>query len=695
MDEGVNFALFSENATAVELCLFECADGSGAIRRINMPVRTDLVWHAFVPELSPGQLYGYRVHGPYAPARGHRFNPHKLLIDPYARALAGPLRWSDAVYGYTRGSREADLSFDKRNSDTFVPKGIVIDNAFDWGDDRPPRTPWSQTVIYECHVKGLTALHPDVPPNERGTYAAVGSEPIIEHLRSLGVTAVELLPVQHTLHERGLLQRGLLNYWGYNPIAFSAPDARFAVDPSGYQVHEFKAMVKRLHQAGIEVILDVVYNHTGEGNRLGPTISLRGIDNASYYLVNRQERRLYDDYTGCGNSLNMRHPRTLQLVMDSLRYWVEEMHVDGFRFDLATVHGRGQGAMDPASPFFAAVAQDPVLASIKLIAEPWDTGDDGYQLGAFPVGWSEWNEKFQSTMRAFWRSDRVAVGELTSRLAGSSDVFGRNRRGTRASINYITAHDGFTLQDLVSYEHKHNEANGEANRDGNELNRSCNWGAEGPTNDPEVTARRDRVKRSMLASLAFSLGVPMITAGDELGRTQAGNNNAYCQDNETSWIDWQIGESQQALLAFTRKLMALRREYEVFTRSEHFSGQADHRTGIKDVTWLSDDGTEMSANDFPNANRRSLCALLHWHSRRSRAGDESDRSTSVESASTLLMILNGTSHCKIVNLPAMGVEGEWVRVVDTTQEHMQSGPINNDAVEVAAHSLALLKYESH
>jgi isoamylase len=522
--EGVNFALFSEHAQRVELCLFDPA-GRREVQRIELKERTDLVWHCYLPEARPGLLYGYRVHGPYQPEQGQRFNAHKLLLDPYARQIVGKLRWSDALYGYSIGHRKADLSFDRQDSARFMPKCKVIDAAFTWGDDRPPAIAWHEMVIYEVHVRGFTMQHPDVPPALRGTYAGLGCAPVIEHLRRLGVTSVELMPVHSFVDDRQLVERGLRNYWGYNTIGYFAPDARYSA--SG-KVSEFKSMVKALHSAGLEVILDVVYNHTAEGNHLGPTLAFRGMDNASYYRLSGDAPRFYMDYTGCGNTLNLQHPRVLQLVMDSLRYWVTEMHVDGFRFDLASALARELHEVDRLGAFFDIIRQDPVLNRVKLIAEPWDLGEGGYQVGNFPPGWAEWNDKYRDAMRSYWKGDGGLIGEFARRLTGSSDLYNRSSRRPYASINFVTAHDGFTLHDLVSYNDKHNQDNGEDNRDGSDNNHSWNCGAEGPSDDPQIIALRERQKRNLLATLLLSQGVPMLLAGDEIGHSQRGNNNAYC-----------------------------------------------------------------------------------------------------------------------------------------------------------------------
>ncbi|MFO7189818.1 MAG: glycogen debranching protein GlgX, partial [Pseudomonadota bacterium] len=579
--EGVNFALFSEHAEKVELCFFDAA-GRREVQRITMKERTEQIWHCYLPEARPGLLYGYRVYGPYKPEEGHRFNPHKLLLDPYARNIVGSLRWSDALFGYQIGNKREDLSFDRRDSAGGMPKCKVIDPAFTWGEDRRPKIPWDDMVIYELHVRGFTMQHPDVPPALRGTYAGLTTAPVVDYLRRLGVTTVELMPVHSFVDDRYLVQKGLSNYWGYNTIGFFAPEARYSA--SG-KVAEFKTMVKTLHSAGIEVILDVVYNHTAEGNHMGPTLSFRGIDNASYYRLVPDNPRYYNDYTGCGNTLNMQHPRSLQLIMDSLRYWVTEMHVDGFRFDLASALARELHEVDRLGAFFDIIRQDPVLSQVKLIAEPWDLGEGGYQVGNFPIGWAEWNDKYRDTMRAYWKGDGGIIHEFATRLTGSSDLYGRGGRRPYSSINFIASHDGFTLHDLVSYNEKHNEANGEDNRDGHDHNLSWNCGVEGPTDDPQIKALREQQKRNMLATLFLSQGVPMLLAGDKLGRTQRGNNNAYCQDNEISWLDWTDNPERAQLFEFTRRLIALRRAHPVFRRREFFQGRPV-QGGAKDIVWL-------------------------------------------------------------------------------------------------------------
>jgi glycogen operon protein len=608
---GVNFALFSENAEKVELCLFD-ERGRRELHRIPLPEYTDQIWHGYLPDARPGQLYGYRVHGPYAPEQGHRFNPNKLLLDPYAKALSGTLRWSDAHFGYRVGSPRADLSFDRRNDAPGMPKCVVVDTSFTWGSDRPPRTPWNETVLYELHVRGFTMRHPDLPGASRGTFAGLGSPAVIRHLRELGVSAVELLPVQAFLDDRHLVERGLHNYWGYNTNAFFAPDPRFLRTGS---LAEFKTCVHHLHDAGIEVILDVVYNHTAEGSELGPTLSFRGIDNAAYYRLVPGQPRYYMDSTGCGNALNLRHPRVLQMVMDSLRFWVEEMHVDGFRFDLATTLAREDYGFDEHCGFLDAIRQDPVLSEVKLIAEPWDVGEGGYRLGGFPPGWAEWNDRYRDVVRRFWKGDFGMVSELASRLTGSADLFQLCGRRPWSSVNLVTAHDGFSLRDLVSYDHKHNEANREDNRDGTDQNHSWNCGAEGPSDDPSVRALRLRQSRNLLATLLLSQGTPMLVAGDEFGRTQHGNNNAYCHDDEISWLDWEgIDAEGRSLLEFTRELVQLRRRHDPFHRNRFFAGDQEHR----DIVWLRSDGQEMTQEDWEDGGTRTLAFLLsgeagHYH----------------------------------------------------------------------------------
>ncbi len=602
----MNFALYSANATGVDLVVFD-ASGRRELKHFPLAERTDMVWHGYLPEARPGLLYGYRAHGPYRPEEGHRFNAHKLLLDPYARNIVGSVRWSDALYGYTLGHPREDLSRDRRDSARAMPKSQVIESAFTWDDDRRPAVPWHETVIYELHVRGYTRLHPDIPPALRGTYSGLATAPVIDHLRRLGVTTIELLPVHAFVDERPLIERGLRNYWGYNTIGFFAPDARYALaDP----VCEFKAMVKTLHKAGFEVILDVVYNHTAEGNEHGPTLCFRGIDNTAYYRLQEDNPRYYVDITGCGNTLDMRHPRAFQMMMDSLRYWVAEMHVDGFRFDLAPALGREVHQTNHIGPFFELLRQDPLLAQVKLIAEPWDLGEGGYQLGHFPPGWSEWNDRYRDIVRAYWKGDRGLIGEFARRLTGSSDLYGGSGRLPHASVNFVTSHDGFTLTDLVSYNAKHNQANLEDNRDGNDHNVSWNCGVEGPTVDPAIRALRARQKRNLLATLVFSQGVPMLAAGDEMGRTQQGNNNAYCQDNELGWINWHLDDEREQMLAFTRRVMALRHLHPVFRRRRFLQGSAPKGASGKDVTWLTPAGAEMTVVEWNQDFARCIGVLL-------------------------------------------------------------------------------------
>ncbi len=685
--DGVNFALYSEHASAVELCLF---DERGAERdRLRMPERTLHVWHAYLPGLRPGQHYAYRVHGPYAPEHGQRFNPKKLLVDPYAKAISGALRWDDALFGYTLGDARDDLSLDPRDSAPFLPKCEVIDDAFNWGDDRPPRVPWDRSVIYECHVRGLTVRHPGLAAHLRGRYLGLASEPLIDHLQKLGVTAVELLPVHQAVDDRMLTVRGRTNYWGYNTLGFFAPDVRFASSPSGsVAVREFKTMVKALHQAGIEVLLDVVYNHTAEGNQRGPTLSLRGIDNLVYYRTDPGNRRYYVDFSGCGNTLNTPHVRVLQLVLDSLRYWVTHMHVDGFRFDLAPALARGEsGEYERHGAFLACVAQDPVLSRVKLISESWDLGRRGYHVGNFPPGWAEWNDKYRDTVRRFWRGDQGQVAQMAYRLAGSSDLFAAFDRGPCASVNLVTAHDGFTLHDLVTYERKHNQANGEQNRDGHDHNFSANWGVEGETPRLEIRRVREQIKRDLLATLAFSLGVPMLTAGDEMGRTQLGNNNAYCQDNEISWVNWNLNESNRELLDFTRRVIEIFREHPVLRRRSFFRGQSVGARGVKDVTWVKPDGHEFGHADWSDPHRHVFGMLIHGH-----AEEGLDAQGQPFATQTLLLLLNGGRTSSPFQLPRLPPAGTWFILLDTVHPKAPTQPADHDVIGLPAHSLQLLKF---
>ncbi len=684
--EGVNFAIYSRHATAVELCLFDDPDAALETRRLPLSERTGFVWHGYLAGGRPGQLYGYRVHGPYAPHAGHRFNPAKLLIDPYARSLSGPVRWHDAQLGYAILEPAGSEQPSGADSAPFVPRGVVLADAFPWGADHPPATPLDRTVIYECHVKGMTMRHPDVPEDLRGTYLGLASEPVVDHLRALGVTAVQLLPIHQIAGERALAGRGLTNYWGYNSIAYFAPDERFASRP-GRQVDEFKAMVKRLHQAGLEVLLDVVYNHTGEGNHLGPTLSLRGIDNATYYRLATDDPSSYVDCTGVGNTLDLSEPRAVQLVVDSLRYWVREMHVDGFRFDLAPTLGREHDGFDRGAAFFQVLAHDPVLSRVKLIAEPWDLGYDGYQTGRFPEGWSEWNDKYRDTVRRFWRGDPGVVPELASRLSGSSDLFQADDRTPLAGINFVTCHDGFTLRDLVSYEVKHNEANGEGNRDGTDHNLSSNWGVEGPSDQPSVQRARTRTLRNFVATLLFSQGVPMLSHGDEIGRTQGGNNNAYCQDGPLTWLDWELDAERRELLAFVRHAVRLFHAHPGLRRKRFFTGEPLYPGGPKDIVWLHPDGREMTPEDWGDPASHALGMLVH---------DGRDARTAppapVEAVKHehVLLLLNGGSRSRNFTLPVMPGPGRWRELLSTT--HAGERVLRGSGTAVLAHALVLLAH---
>jgi glycogen operon protein len=657
---GVNFALFSENAEKVELCLFD-GKGRQELERIALPEYTNQIWHGYVVGLQPNQLYGYRVHGPYDPRSGHRFNANKLLLDPYARAIEGSLVLGDSHFGYRRDSSRADLSFDRRDNARSMPKCRVVEPAFTWGPERLPNAPWSRTVIYELHVGGFTKLHPEVPGPQRGTFAGLASPEVIDYLTRLGVTAVELLPIHAIADEPHLGANGLRNYWGYSSVNFFSADPRFY---ARQRAHEFKTMVAQLHAAGIEVILDVVYNHTGEGDELGPTLSFRGIDNAAYYVL-ADDKRKYADVTGCGNMLDLTHPRVLQMATDSLRFWVEEMHVDGFRFDLATTLARERHGFDSGSGFLDAVNQDPTLSRVKLIAEPWDIGMGGYQLGGFLPGWSEWNDRFRDTVRRFWRGDSYVIGELASRMTGSADLFQHRGRRPWSSINFVTAHDGFTLHDLVSYDRKHNEANGENNRDGTDNNNSWNCGVEGPTDDPEILALRQKQKRNMLATLLLSLGTPMLVAGDERGRTQNGNNNAYCQDNEISWLHWEGGtDEDQALTEFVRMLLGLRREHRLFRRSKFLTGKDIVDVDIKDARWLTPGCREMTPDDWGHPDARCLGLRLFDMGRGSGDGARSD---------LFFMMLNANPNAVDFTLPTPLLTGRWKTVFDTARPEIEEG----------------------
>ncbi len=674
---GTNFAVFSEVADKVELCLI---DADGAETRVDLPETTGDVWHGYVPQVQPGQRYGFRVHGPFDPARGHLCNPAKLLLDPYATKIEGRADWNTALYGH----RQEDPDHpDTRDSGPYAPLSVVQNPYFDWGHDRPPLTPWHETVIYELHVKGFTVRHPGVPERLRGTYAGLASPASIEHLKDLGVTAVELMPVHRFVHDQRVVDMGLRNYWGYNSIGYLAPHDEYA---SGDPVTEFKSMVKTLHAHGIEVILDVVYNHTGEGGPLGPTLCFKGLDNAAYYRLSEEDRRHYVDFTGCGNSLNMRQPFVLQLIMDSLRYWVEEMHVDGFRFDLASALARELHAVDRLSAFFDIIHQDPVIGRVKLIAEPWDLGEGGYQVGRFPYLWSEWNGKFRDTVRDFWRGEDQTLPELAFRLTGSSDLYESSGRRPYASINFVTCHDGFPLRDLVSYNEKHNEDNGEDNRDGESHNRSWNCGVEGPTDDPEILALRGRQQRNLLATLFLSQGVPMLLAGDEIGRTQGGNNNGYCQDNEITWIDWESADEE--LLDYVRKLIALRSGHPVFRRRRWFQGRSIRGSNHPEIGWFTPEGSEMTQEDWEVGFARSLGVYLNGRSIANR--DQWERQLTDDD---FYLLINAHHEPIEFALPPLLDEWEWVQVFDTAAHPSFANErtvVRAEHVPVAARSILLL-----
>jgi glycogen operon protein len=669
---GVNVAVFSAHAEKIELCLFD-AKGRREIRRVALPEYTHEVWHGYFPDLRPGQLYGLRAHGPYDPANGHRFNANKLLLDPYAKMLQGDIRWHDACFGYRVGAQREDLSFDRRDSAFVMPKCVVIDPAVTWGNDVRPRTSWSESIIYEAHVKGITALHPKVPEQLRGTFGGLADSRVIEHLVKLGVTAIELLPVQAFFDDRYLVEKRLKNYWGYNTIGFFAPAERYI--SRGADVHEFKRMVRKLHQAGIEVILDVVYNHTAEGNELGPTLSFRGLDNASYYILG-EDPRYYYDTTGCGNTLNLKHPRVLQMVMDSLRYWVEACHVDGFRFDLATALGRERDNFEPASVFFDTVRQDPVLSRIKLVAEPWDLGPDGYQLGNFPPGWAEWNGANRDWVRSFWRGDEGTKPDLANGLLGSANFFDHRGRRPWASVNFVTAHDGFTLTDLYSYDHRHNEENLEDNHDGHYDNRSWNCGVEGPTDDPDILALRAKMRRNAIATILLSQGTPMLLMGDEIGRSQDGNNNAYCQDKDINWLSWINRDPQdEEFLEFVRKLIAFRQSRPRLS-AKHFLHGRYINGDVRDVSWLSPSGNEMTEKEWHDPEARSL-GLMHCDER----------------GSCLLIVINGSDQPVDFHLSQELPVAGWKLVMrtDTGQWPVWEAFRPPKEFTVAARSIVLLE----
>jgi glycogen operon protein len=734
---GVNVAVFSEHATKVELCLFDAADAKAESERIPLPERTYQVWHGYFPDLRPGQLYGFRVDGPYDPAAGHRFNAHKLLLDPYAKSIGRDLKWDDSLFGYPLGHDDADLAFDERDSAAFAPLATIIDTAFTWGNDQPLRTPWEQTVIYEVHVKGFTKLMPDVPEAIRGTYAGLASEAAIAHLTNLGVTAVELLPIHYHIDDRFLIDRKKVNYWGYNSLGFFAPQpSYFSTPDSDRRLHEFKSMVRGLHQAGIEVILDVVYNHTAEGNQLGPTLSWRGIDNRNYYNLSPEDPRYYMDFTGCGNTPNTRHPRTLQLIMDSLRYWVTEMHIDGFRFDLAATLGRTQLVVDHMSAFFSIIHQDPILSQVKLIAEPWDVGPGGYQVGQFPVLWAEWNGRYRDCVRRFWKGDGGTVSEFATRLTGSSDLYMDDGRKPTASINFITCHDGFCLQDLVSYNDKHNEANGEENRDGGNDNNSWNCGVEGPTDDTAavkvvtgdklptsisevgptddktivkvvtgeglpssisaagpsdaqaIVELRERQKRNFLATLFISQGVPMLLAGDEISHTQQGNNNTYCQDSELTWLNWDMTPAKQAMLEFTQRLIKIRRSQPALQRRRFFHGAPIFGTAVKDIYWLDNKFQEMTEEAWNAGFVKALGVVLIG------ATGEHDYQGKPIVGDSLMLLLNAHWEPIEFQFPKLiGVVTDFERLFDTFMPTAPPGPISmNTSYTLQPRSTALFRW---
>lgn len=660
---GVNFALFSAHAERVELCLFD-SNGRREIAKFTLPENTNQVWHGYLPYLRPGTLYGYRVHGPYEPSAGHRFNANKLLIDPYARQLHGKIRWSDSVNAYKVGNKSEDLSFCKRDSANAMPKSVVIDSAYTWGSDQPPRVPWSDTIIYEAHVKGMTKLHPGMPANLQGTYSGMAEPVIIEHLKALGITSVELLPVQSFAHDRFLVEKGLRNYWGYSTLNYFTTHKDYS---NGNAITDFKTMVRRLHDAGIEVILDVVYNHTAEGNHLGPHLSWRGIDNASYYRLSSEDKRYYVNDTGCGNTLNVNHPRVLQMVLDSLRYWVSDMHVDGFRFDLASTLGREPNGFDANCSLFSAIMQDPVLSGVKLIAEPWDLGPGGYQLGGFPIGWTEWNDRYRDTFRRYWCGENSMLPDIAKNLHGSSDVFESSHRQPWASINFITSHDGFTLHDLVSFEEKHNLENGEENRDGHHSNFSCNYGHEGVTEDEAINSLREKQKRNLLASLILSQGTPMIISGDELGHTKNGNNNAYCQDNEINWINWEaLSQNNQSLNQFANRLTALRKRYPVLHRTSFVHGSPIAQgSELNDICWVSIQGEAMHEAQWKDPNGHFLAMLLA-----SRIEGETDTIDQV-----LLLVFHSGSEDLDMQLPDLHISQNWRRLISTASPIEKEGEL--------------------
>jgi isoamylase len=686
---GTNFSIFTAHAEKVELCLFD-SSGKRELSRVALPEYTNEIWHGYLPDVRAGQLYGYRVYGPYDPDNGHRFNHHKLLIDPYTKALCGTIDWHDAHFGYIVGDAKEDLSFDTRDSAPYMPKCQVIDPAFTWGGKPAPKRPWHELVIYEMHARGFTMRHPEVDKKIRGTFAGLSTPFVIDYLKNLGVTAVELLPVHAFMHDRRLIDHGLRNYWGYNSICFFAPQPEYL---STGGVSEFKTFLQLMHEADIEVILDVVYNHTAEGHHLGPTLSFRGIDNKSYYFLLEGKNRFYNDYTGTGNALELRHPYVLRMVTDSLRYWVEEMGVDGFRFDLTTTLARVNGEYNENASFLDAVAQDPLLSTVKLIAEPWDTGEGGYQVGNFPPGWTEWNDQYRDTVRRFWRGDTGQLPQLASRLAGSSDIYDKRGRRPWTSINFVTAHDGFTLQDLVSFNEKHNKANQEDNRDGSDANYSWNFGIEGPSDDKKIVQQRWQQKRNFLATLLLSQGVPMLLAGDEFGHTQHGNNNAYCQDNQTTWFDWEaIDERGQNLIGFVQNLITLRREHIVFHRHRFFHGQHTPGTKIKDIVWLRPDGQELSEADWHNQDAKTIAVQISGEAGYYHLTAHGDP----ESDDTFIVLLNAAEKDVLFKLPILSDSPHWKVLLDTSKDIHNEPDEHTTHVEsytVTTRSLALFVRE--
>lgn len=673
---GINFAVFSANASKIELCIFD-PTGRKELTRFALPECTDEVWHGYLPGVEAGLVYGYRAYGPWEPQHGHRFNPHKLLLDPYARRLVGSLRWSDALFGYRLNSNRGDLSFDRRDSAPAMPKAVVTDESFNWGNDVRPNTPWSRTVIYEGHVRGMSMLREDLLPPERGTFSALGDSVFIDHLQRLGITAIELLPIHAFLQDQFLVERGLRNYWGYNTLCFFAPEPSYLSAPS---LHELKVAIRRLHAAGIEVLLDVVYNHTCEGSELGPTLSFRGLDNASYYRLVPGQERYYINDTGCGNTLNLSHPRVLQMVMDSLRYWVNAFHVDGFRFDLGVTLGREGNGFDQGSGFFDAIRQDPVLSTVKLISEPWDVGPDGYQVGNHPPGFAEWNDRFRDGIRRFWRGDSGQRPDLAARLTGSGDLFDRRHRRPWASVNYVASHDGFTLHDLVSYADKHNDANGEDNRDGHNDNCSANWGAEGPTDDPAIQALRERVTRALLATVFFSNGTPMLLAGDEFGRTQDGNNNAYCQDNALSWLDWSLLQKDpgQALARYTARLIALRKASPALRWPHYVHGNTEILPGVPDIAWFDERGQVLSPDAWNDSEARALAL-------RRACVETIDAEARPHVA---LLLINGAATDLTFTLPEPAMD--WLLAIDSAAPEQDARPHGSGTIKVAGRSVVLL-----